>query len=107
MQPMFDPYSVSVYSADASNVETVIVNGKMIVEDKKLLTYDEEKNRKAVQEYEYNEYGDPILFKKIDGLGETLIHWVYEYRYDRSKRKTMMKISDLGTDKETIMKYEY
>jgi len=51
MQPIFDPYSVLVYSANASNVETVIVNGKMIVQDKKLLTYDEEKDRKDIQEF--------------------------------------------------------
>ena len=30
MQPIFDPYSVLVYSANASNVNTVIVNGKII-----------------------------------------------------------------------------
>jgi cytosine/adenosine deaminase-related metal-dependent hydrolase len=62
MQPIFDPYSVLVYSANASNVETVIVNGKMIIEDKKLLTYDEEKNRKAVQEFS----------KKVKKIAESL-----------------------------------
>jgi len=74
---------------------------------KKIVVKDKDQNIKTIQEYKYNEYGDPVLFKKIDGMGQTLIHWVYEYRYDRSKRKTMMKISDLGTDKETIMEYEY
>ncbi len=62
MQPIFDPYSVLVYSANASNVETVIVNGKMIVEDKKILTYDEKKNRKAIQEFS----------KKVKKIAETL-----------------------------------
>jgi len=62
MQPIFDPYSVLVYSANASNVNTVIVNGKMIVEDKKLLTYDEAKNRKAIKEFS----------KEVRKIAETL-----------------------------------
>lgn len=40
MQPIYDPYSALVYSANASNVDTVIVNGKVIVKDKKLQTVD-------------------------------------------------------------------
>lgn len=40
MQPIYDYYSVLVYSANASNVSTVIVDGKVIVKDKKLLTQD-------------------------------------------------------------------
>ncbi|WIV12223.1 amidohydrolase [Proteiniborus sp. MB09-C3] len=40
MQPIYDYYSVLVYSANASNVSTVIVNGKVIVKDKALLTQD-------------------------------------------------------------------
>lgn len=38
MQPIYDYYSVLVYSANASNVSSVIVNGKLIVKDKELLT---------------------------------------------------------------------
>lgn len=41
MMPMYDPYSVLVYSANSSNVNTVIVNGKLIVEDKIVLGTDE------------------------------------------------------------------
>lgn len=51
MQPIFDPYSVLVYSANASNVETVIVNGQIVVSEKTLLTYDEEKSRAAIEEF--------------------------------------------------------
>lgn len=40
MQPIYDYYSVLVYSANPSNVSTVIVNGKVIVKDKILLTQD-------------------------------------------------------------------
>jgi len=38
MFPIFDPYSALVYSANASNVSHVFVDGKLIVEDKVLLT---------------------------------------------------------------------
>lgn len=40
MQPIYDYYSVLVYSANSSNVSTVIVDGKIIVKDKALLTQD-------------------------------------------------------------------
>ena len=74
---------------------------------KKIVIRDKEQNIKSIQEYEYNEHGDPILFKKKNAIEEILIHWIYEYKYDELKRKTMMKISDVGADKETIMEYEY
>ena len=74
---------------------------------KKIVIKDKEGNIKSIQEYMHNKEGDPILFKKIDGKGTLLVHWIYEYNYDTRGRKIMMKISDLGTDKETIMEYEY
>lgn len=37
MFPIFDAYSALVYSANASNVESVFVNGKCVVKDKKLV----------------------------------------------------------------------
>lgn len=36
MQPIYDYYSVLVYSANSSNVDTVIVDGNIVVKDKKL-----------------------------------------------------------------------
>jgi cytosine/adenosine deaminase-related metal-dependent hydrolase len=36
MFPCFDPYSVLVYSAKAANVDTVFVNGRLLVRNKKL-----------------------------------------------------------------------
>ncbi len=36
MYPIYDPYSAIVYSANASNVETVFVNGKCLVDKKQL-----------------------------------------------------------------------
>jgi cytosine/adenosine deaminase-related metal-dependent hydrolase len=37
MQPVYDFYSVLVYSANPSNVDTVIVNGEILVKNKKLV----------------------------------------------------------------------
>ena len=41
MVPIYNPYSALVYSASAHNVDTVIVNGEIIVKNKVLKTYDE------------------------------------------------------------------
>jgi cytosine/adenosine deaminase-related metal-dependent hydrolase len=40
MQPLYDPYSVIVYSANPSNVDTVFVNGKIVVQHKRLVSAD-------------------------------------------------------------------
>ncbi|MGL5982615.1 MAG: amidohydrolase [Cetobacterium sp.] len=52
MIPNYNPFATLVYQANSSNVSTTIVNGKIIVEDKKLKTYDIEKNRKQIKEIE-------------------------------------------------------
>jgi 5-methylthioadenosine/S-adenosylhomocysteine deaminase len=41
LTPLYDVYSHLVYAAMASDVETVMVNGKIIINDRKLLTADE------------------------------------------------------------------
>jgi cytosine/adenosine deaminase-related metal-dependent hydrolase len=51
MVPIYNPYSALVYSANASNVATVIVNGKVIVKNKVLQTYDETKSRQMMIEF--------------------------------------------------------
>ncbi|AXA33754.1 amidohydrolase [Francisella adeliensis] len=51
MNPIYDPYSVLVYSAYPLNVDTVIINGKLIVKNKKLLTFSESQNQKTVESY--------------------------------------------------------
>lgn len=51
MVPIYNPYSALVYSANASNVDTVIVNGEVIVKDKVLLTYDEAESREMMIEF--------------------------------------------------------
>ena len=40
MQPIYDYYAAIVYSANASNIYTVIVDGKIVVKNKKLISGD-------------------------------------------------------------------
>lgn len=51
MNPIYDPYSALVYSANPSNVQTSIINGKIIVEDKKLKTIDTKELLKEVNAF--------------------------------------------------------
>lgn len=48
MFPIFDPYSAIVYSANASNVEYVFVDGKCLVKNKKLVYEDLKQIRKEL-----------------------------------------------------------
>lgn len=52
MVPNYDAYATLVFQANGSNVDTTIVNGKIIVENKKLKTYDMKKNMKQMREIE-------------------------------------------------------
>ena len=40
-QPLFDPISQIVYASRGDDVETTIVNGKVLMRDRKMLTLDE------------------------------------------------------------------
>lgn len=62
MVPIYNPYSALVYSANASNVNTVVVNGKVIVRNKELLTYDEDKARSMMVDFS----------EKVKKIAETL-----------------------------------
>ncbi len=62
MNPIYDPYSALVYSANASNVDTVIVNGKVIVEDKEIKTVDYKKIINDITEFK----------KKVEEVAKTL-----------------------------------
>lgn len=62
MNPIYDPYSALVYSANASNVDTVIVNGKLIVEDKQIKTVDSKKVIKDITDFK----------EKVQKVAETL-----------------------------------
>lgn len=49
MQPIYDPYSAIVYSMLPTDVKTTIINGKIIMENKKIKTYDVKKAREALK----------------------------------------------------------
>lgn len=48
--PVNDPVSAVVYSAQASDVDTVIIDGRVVMENRKLLTIDEELVMQKVRE---------------------------------------------------------
>lgn len=48
MQPIYDYYAAIVYSANASNVELVVVDGKIVVKDKRLLNDNFSEIRKSL-----------------------------------------------------------
>ena len=52
MQPIYDPYSAIVYSMLPGDVKTTIINGKIIMENRKIKTYDVEKARKDLKSLE-------------------------------------------------------
>ena len=47
--PNADPYTTLVYSTTASDVQTVIVDGKIVIKNRKLLTSSEERIIKAIR----------------------------------------------------------
>ena len=49
--PMYDIYSQIAYSLKGSDVETVIIGGKVVMRDRKLLTVDEPKVLEKAREY--------------------------------------------------------
>lgn len=50
MIPNYEPYATIVWQSNPGNVDTTIVNGRIIVENKVLKTYDIERNRKNMEE---------------------------------------------------------
>ncbi len=42
LTPLYDEYSSLVYAAKGSDVTTVLINGKVVMEDRRLTTIDEE-----------------------------------------------------------------
>lgn len=53
MFPIFDPYAALVYSANASNVDTVFVDGKCLVKNKQLVNHSLDEIKKELQEAMY------------------------------------------------------
>ncbi len=50
LQPLYDPYSLIVYSASAGDVRDVIINGKIVLRDKKFVALDLEEIKAKVRE---------------------------------------------------------
>jgi 5-methylthioadenosine/S-adenosylhomocysteine deaminase len=42
LTPMYNPYSHLVYSAGGSEVDSAVINGKLVMENRKILTIDED-----------------------------------------------------------------
>ena len=40
LTPIYDPYSHVVYCATGTDVQTVLVNGRVLVQERKLLSFD-------------------------------------------------------------------
>lgn len=51
MVPVYNPYSALVYSANSGNVRHTIVDGKILMENRKMLTVDEEAIRREAIEF--------------------------------------------------------
>ncbi len=54
MVPMYDPYAQMVYSMENENILTSVVAGKVLMEDRKILTMDEELILKEVVKWSKN-----------------------------------------------------
>lgn len=50
MVPNYDPFATIVFQANPSNVSTTIVNGKIVMENRQIKTYDMQKNRQQMAE---------------------------------------------------------
>ena len=51
MQPIYDYYSVIVYSVNPGNVDTVVVDGKIVVKNKKLISGNFKKIREELMDF--------------------------------------------------------
>jgi 5-methylthioadenosine/S-adenosylhomocysteine deaminase len=49
--PMYDIYAQLAYALKASDVETVVIGGKVVMRDRKLLTVNEEQAIQKAREY--------------------------------------------------------
>lgn len=52
MMPNYDAFATLVFQANPANVDTTIINGRIVVEDKQLKTYDIEQNRRQMKAIE-------------------------------------------------------
>ncbi|HEX3869494.1 MAG TPA: amidohydrolase, partial [Pirellulales bacterium] len=61
--PMYNAFSQLVYATKASDVRTVVINGRVVMRDRKVLTIDEPALRKRVAEY-HQRIADTVLAPK-------------------------------------------
>jgi 5-methylthioadenosine/S-adenosylhomocysteine deaminase len=67
LTPLYDPYSHLVYAATGADVQTVLVNGRLLVQDRRLLSFDlEETLARAL------ELAGGLLAKKVGNLTSRL-----------------------------------
>jgi 5-methylthioadenosine/S-adenosylhomocysteine deaminase len=50
LTPLYSPYSHLVYAANGSDVDTVFINGRPVMENRRLLTIDEEEAMARVRD---------------------------------------------------------
>jgi len=50
--PMYDTYAQIAYSLKASDVETVVIEGKVVMQNRKLLTIDETRVLEKARDYQ-------------------------------------------------------
>jgi 5-methylthioadenosine/S-adenosylhomocysteine deaminase len=50
LTPLYDEYSHLVYTVGGADVETVLINGKLVMKNRRLLTIDEEEAMRRVRE---------------------------------------------------------
>jgi len=75
MAPIYDYYGAIVYSANASNVETTIVNGRIVVRDKELVVADMGRLRENLLSY----------YDEITEVSEDIVKEI-AVRYDLSEK---------------------
>jgi 5-methylthioadenosine/S-adenosylhomocysteine deaminase len=50
LTPMYDEYSHLVYAVNGADVDTVLINGRVVMQNRKLLTIDEDEAMRRVRE---------------------------------------------------------
>jgi 5-methylthioadenosine/S-adenosylhomocysteine deaminase len=63
LTPLYDPYSHLVYSATGADVQTVLVNGRVVVQDRRLLSFDLDETLARAREL-----AGGLLAKKVGNL---------------------------------------
>jgi 5-methylthioadenosine/S-adenosylhomocysteine deaminase len=69
LQPAYNPISQLVYSAGGADVRDVIIDGKMVMENRKLLTLDEEEILEQAKEWGRKIIGKPVAGSRLPVSG--------------------------------------